>query len=460
MMTHGSDVQSLIVTDRGGSRWKRAPARPRIPDKLFFRSADRFTPSATWDPIGGGWWIIDEAVLCAAHAGAYPGVAVDSSAEIQSTLDAAAYLGCDVDDGHTQYRVDHSVALPAGVTWRRANLQAGRVGMNVVLVNSNSRLLDFDIRGTGTISARSGGPSEINERAVYPAGNVLRRTSITGRISNITIGVHLQPLDASGPPPTDCVIDVELTNIVGRAGTSEGYGVLMSPANRCLVRVKGTNVQRHAVYLSAGASYNRVDATVTNCLQDAVTIYSMADQPACVGNCLSVNARGVHVPDSRSKASNPCCFSIYGKASENVVKITAESSSRFGGTYAAALVRGLESPDGPFPHNNRLTVNATGVFSGPYVVLSTDAINTVIEGGHIAGHGAVGVIGFTDTRSNERRFARAGAVRGVTIDGGDLRTAGIVIATERSPVSVDGNVQTQRVGSRIRDYTGLLLKEH
>lgn len=457
-MTHPAETQVLVVTDRGNSRWRRTAQRPAVSSKLFFRSADRLKPDGSFDTAEGGWWIIDEPALRAAHAGALRGDRSDASAEIQAVLDAAALLQRPLDDLHTPYRVDHPVTLPAGVVWNGANLQAGTPGMVVVLISSGSRLLDFDIRGTGTISPRAGGPSQVDERAVYPAIDGLRDAVIAGRISNITVGVHLQPLTPDGPPPSSCQINVEITDVVGHAGASEGYGVLLSPAERCSVRVKATNIQRHAVYLSAGASHNVVEADVTNCFQDAVTIYSLATQPACTGNRLNVSARGIRVPVGEPEGSMACCFSIFGKAVDNTAHVIAAATAEADGpaAYAAALVRGLEAPDGPFPENNRLRVDATGVFSGPYAVLSTDAVGTIVEGGRLSGHGSVGVIGFTDTRSNQRHFELAGRVQEVIIDALDFQVPGVVAATERAAVEIGPNVRFVRVKSPTRDYTGRL----
>jgi hypothetical protein len=280
---------------------------------------------------------------------------------------------------------------------------------------------------------------------------------IRGRIRDITIGVHLQPLSPGGAPPANCRIEVEVARIVGQSGTSEGYGVLLSPAVHCTVKVKANSVQRHAVYLSAGASHNVVDADVTDCFQDAVTVYSLSTQPPCAGNDLNVVARGVRAPASEPVRSNSTCVSIYGKADNTVVHLTAVGApAGKRGPWAAALVTGLEARDGPFPENTRLFINATGMFSGPYVIVSTDAINTTVEGGTIEARGSVGVIGFTDTRSNDRYFTLAGKVLDTSIDALDKQVPGVVIATERSPVEIDGSVRFSRVSGRSRDYTGRL----
>lgn len=455
-----AELRTVIVTDRGESSWRRFRGRPQLPENLIFRSADRFRPDGRHDPIDGGWWMIDEPTLRATHAGAKPGLLLDSWREIQAILDASAALQRPIDDLSARYRVDRPVVVPRGVVWRGANLQAGTPGMNVVLIHSYAQLLDFEIRGTGSISRRmEPGPGEVNERAIYPAADGLCGAIMRGRISNITVGVHLQPLSENASPPTACRIDVELNDIVGQPGTSEGYGVLLSPADWCTVRVRARDVQRHAVYLSAGASNNYVDADVDTCFQDAVTICSFANQPPCVENHLAVTARGIRMPEGEPPAINSCCFSIYGKADRNVSRvISVGSGAETGGPYAAALVHGLGSPDGPFPRGNRLTVNASGQFTGPYVVQCTDAIETTIEGGMIDGCGSVGVIGFTDTRTNRQSFERAGRVTGVTIAGRFPRMIGIAVATERSAVVVDANVQFGALEVPIRDFTGRLLR--
>jgi hypothetical protein len=404
--------------------------------------------------------MIDEPVLRTVYAGGSTGTLQDSSAAIQAILDAAAKLRRPVDDSGAEYRVDRSIVLPEGVIWRGARLQAGTPGMNVVLIGSHAQFVGFEITGTGTISQRTTpGPSQVNERAVYPSTEELRDAVIQGRIRNITIGVHLQPLSAAGIPPSNCRIDVDLANIVGQAGTSEGYGVLLSPAEHCEVTVKASSIQRHAVYLSAGASQNSVEADVTDCFQDAVTIFSLEDQAVCIGNTLKVAAKGVRAPTGEPVASNSACFSIYGKADDNVVHLVATGATAGKrGPYAAALVRGMEGGDGPFPKNNHLFIDATGSFSGPYVVAAIDAIGTVIEGGAISARGSVGVIGFSDTRANTRFFKLAGRVRDMSIDAMDSQVPGIVVATERSPVEIDSSVRFSRVQSPTHDYTGRLRR--
>lgn len=452
-------MTKVWVTDRGNSRWCRVARKPELPEALTFRSLDRYDPDGQLNPNDGGWWAIDEPVLQTIFAGAIEAKA-DASKPIQDTLDGAARLGRVVDDKDALYRVDRSITLPKGVEWRNVQLRAGTQGMNVVRISSDSKFLDFRIVGTGTVSSRAATASEVHERAIYPASNSLKNAVVRGHISRITVGVHLQPLTASGIPPTNCTIDVELTEIVGRPDMSEGYGVLLSPALGCRVRVKARNIQRHAVYLSAGASYNIVDADVTDCFQDAVTIFSVAHQPACNGNELTVNARGVRVPSGKPVTSNSACFSIYGKANDNVAVVSADATGQGGGTaaYAAVLVHGMQGAAGPFPHGNRVTVNVRGLFGGPYAVQCIDAVETEIAGGQIVGRGTVGVIGFSDTRQNTAQFSRAGKVSQLYIDGIDGRGFGVVVATERSNVEIMSDVSFVRVKKKFRDYTGRARK--
>ncbi|MFA7588360.1 MAG: hypothetical protein WCY11_19595, partial [Novosphingobium sp.] len=236
---------AIIVEDRARSRWRRVGARPDAAPGLCFRSLDRFRADGAWDENDGGWWLVDEAVLSAAHAGAQPGLGQDSSTQIQEVLDTAAKLGRPVDDAGTPYRVDRSIVIPDGVRWSGANLQAGVPGMNVVLIGDDVTFVEFNIRGTGRISPPGARESVAIERGIYPLANGLRGATIAGRVSNLTVGVHLQPLDLLGPPPQDCTIDVCAIDIVGQLDVPEGYGVLLSPAHRCAVKVTARNIQRH-----------------------------------------------------------------------------------------------------------------------------------------------------------------------------------------------------------------------
>lgn len=448
---------AIIVEDRARSRWRRVGARPDAAPGLCFRSLDRFRADGAWDENDGGWWLVDEAVLSAAHAGAQPGLGQDSSTQIQEVLDTAAKLGRPVDDAGTPYRVDRSIVIPDGVRWSGANLQAGVPGMNVVLIGDDVTFVEFNIRGTGRISPPGARESVAIERGIYPLANGLRGATIAGRVSNLTVGVHLQPLDLLGPPPQDCTIDVCAIDIVGQLDVPEGYGVLLSPAHRCAVKVTARNIQRHAVYLSAGASGNSIDADVDGCHQDAVTIYSLPEQPTCSDNQVVVRAVSVRPPQGAPPNNRSACFSIYGRANGNSARVFARGGTDAGDSpCAAAVVSGLFHSDGPFPKANRLTVDATGFFSGPYVVDIRDSDETLLTGGNIQASGRVGIVGFSDTRSNDRRFSHAGTVSGLVIRSDRAEAIGIVVATERSPVLVLSNVRISNVQQRVKDYTGNL----
>lgn len=101
-------------------------------------------------------------------------------------------------------------------------------------------------------------------------------------------------------------------------------------------------------------------------------------------------------------------------------------------------------------------MDATGFFSGPYVVDIRDSDETLLTGGNIQASGRVGIVGFSDTRSNDRRFSHAGTVSGLVIRSDRAEAIGIVVATERSPVLVLSNVRISNVQQRVKDYTGNL----
>lgn len=455
---HWPMIDSLLLEDRGNSRWVRANDIPAVPRQLRFRSLDRFTDEGSWDEERGGWWVIGEAILSSSQAGARSGLDGDASAAVQAALDAAAALGRELDDTATIYRLDKSVTIPPRVTWRNATLVAGKAGGGLVLVSSGCRLLEFRIRGTGQISPLRG--RDIDgygvERAIYPAHDGIENVTIRGQIENVAVGVHLQPLSEGGPWPRNCTIDIDVSDIVGREGSSEGYGVLLSPARNCKVAVRAKRIARHAAYLSAGASDNHVTADVTRCHQDAVTIFSMAHQPPCERNRLFVTAREVAPGDAGAKAGRASILSVYGKANGNIVDVTAVGGATTDhGPYSAVQVVGLESPAGPFPTGNVINLSASGLYSGPYVLEAVDSAETIIRTINARASGRVGVVGFRDTELNKMHFKAAGRVENGAIDAMGIADYGIVIAAQRSPVII-GAVTIAGVKIRVRSYTALM----
>lgn len=57
--------------------------------------------------------------------------------------------------------------------------------------------------------------------------------------------------------------DNVFTNVVGFAGQSEGYGVMLTPASYCVVKNnKFSTVRRHAIYIASNGSYNIIDGNI------------------------------------------------------------------------------------------------------------------------------------------------------------------------------------------------------
>lgn len=73
-----------------------------------------------------------------------------------------------------------------------------------------------------------------------------------------------------------------------------GYGLLCGPVTRCLIEdnsgIGTVGRGRHFIYLSGGASFNRVQKNhVTGFERDGITIYSTDAQPPCRGNEVLAN---------------------------------------------------------------------------------------------------------------------------------------------------------------------------
>lgn len=88
--------RTLIVTDRGGSIWRRTASRPDHPWR--FRSADRFLPGGGTDPVRGGWWELapDVQTITPAMFGCGPHVA-DNAPGLSDFYAYVETFGCTAD---------------------------------------------------------------------------------------------------------------------------------------------------------------------------------------------------------------------------------------------------------------------------------------------------------------------------------------------------------------------------
>lgn len=320
----------------------------------------------------------------------------DATSYIQAALSSGAKV---VDFLGIALKCD-KVTVPAGIWAKNVNLTKFTAAAgNVVEVNSGVTVTG-KIAGTGLVSTI--------QRCIYPAADGVTDVSLNVDVSNATYGVHAQYIttDTDANRPKRWTGYVYAHDIVGTTGVSEGYGVLLSPANACQLTVNAKTIARHAVYLSAGARDNDITVTVDGCGNYAVQLFSTSVQSPTQYNTVRVNAKNL----SETVAGQSGAAALVQKANYNCVYVKHEGNN---GTSYAVLVEG--SSGGPYPLGNRVYADAiTGQFFGADVIRMLNADSTVVEIGKIDAYATNDVIGMRKTGTNGA--AHAGYVYGGRID--------------------------------------------
>ena len=320
----------------------------------------------------------------------------DATSYIQAALSSGAKV---VDFLGIALKCD-KVTVPAGIWAKNVNLTKFTAAAgNVVEVNSGVTVTG-KIAGTGLVSTI--------QRCIYPAADGVTDVSLNVDVSNATYGVHAQYIttDTDANRPKRWTGYVYAHDIVGTTGVSEGYGVLLSPANACQLTVNAKTIARHAVYLSAGARDNDITVTVDGCGNYAVQFFSTSVQSPTQYNTVRVNAKNL----SETVAGQSGAAALVQKANYNCVYVRHEGNN---GTSYAVLVEG--SSGGPYPLGNRVYANAiTGQFFGADVIRMLNADSTVVEIGKIDAYATNDVIGMRKTGTNGA--THAGYVYGGRID--------------------------------------------
>lgn len=111
----GSSIDSIVVSRRGAglpfvpTNYVRMTSEPIHLGKI--RSADRFLPDGTIDPVNGGWWAIAEAIVDIRMLGATSGATID--AEMAAAVAVAASIGSALGIPNGFYRFLKQVNLSA-----------------------------------------------------------------------------------------------------------------------------------------------------------------------------------------------------------------------------------------------------------------------------------------------------------------------------------------------------------
>jgi hypothetical protein len=329
------------------------------------------------------------------------------------------------------------IEIPTNVNVVNLNLKKKTASGNVVLVNTGCSV-HGKITGTGTLS--------IVERGVYPAANDVTDVIFDVECIDLTYGIHAQP-PVSGTAYADAPKrwsgNLKFTNIAGTTGASEGYGLLLSPGYNCQFDIVSNSPNaRHIVYLSAGASYNQIQANINGCTNYAAQIYATSPQTACEFNTLNLSCKSL----TETVSGQSGAIGIIGLANFNTVTFDVNGGNVI--SYAA-LIEG--SATGPYPLSNKIINCAVyGQFTGADVIRMLNADSTIIANNSLNCYATASVIGMRRVGTNNS--LNAGFIQNNTINGLGQNVKGIYNECNSQPSWIGSNlIQNNGTSLRVDD---------
>lgn len=283
----------------------------------------------------------------------------DDAASINALFSAGAMV---VDGGGKTFSLSTSVEVPEDARLRNIVIQLETPGMSGVLVNHRSKV-QAHIIGTGTIGSSG---NDFYERGIYPAVDGASDVELDVTVENMTLGVNPRPLATLVPKRWTGIIRAK--NIVGFTGNSEGYALLASPASDCCLTLISDETKRHALYLSNGASGNKIDVIANGGDHAPVQLYSTSAQPACENNVVTAILSDVNAGIG---ADATWGVNLFGKVEGNHIDVTIRDSSCEG----AVLLRSAD--DAAICRGNTVIARAYGSFSGDIVRADASVENTI-----------------------------------------------------------------------------------
>lgn len=333
--------------------------------------------------------------------------------------------------------INTSVTLPAGVSFVNANVVAGAAGINLVLVNTLSKVFG-KLTGTGTVS--------VTERGIYPAANAVTDVELNIEVSNLTYGVHGQPLSGTAlvDSPKRWYGHIYVHDIVGTVGASEGYGLLLSSGDSCVLTVHAKNIARHCVYLSAGSSFNDITLDADACGNYAVQLSATGAQRHVVGNTVRIKAKNL----TTAVAGQSGAIAINGLCDGNLAIVDVEGNAT---TYEAVRVEGGNGVDTPIG-NQIINGNIRGQFTGADVIRLLNADGTIVAFNQIRAYATADVIALR--RSGTNSSTHGGYIYGNYIDAQGQAIKGIYDEINTVPSYIGQNqIRNNSSALRVDDKT-------
>lgn len=370
----------------------------------------------------------------------------DATTYVQAALDSGAKV---VDFLGLALKHD-AVTVPANVWAKNVNAtKFTNAAGNLFQVNSGCTITG-KITGTGITSAV--------QRGVYPAAAGVNDVMLNLEVSSFPYGVHPAPVGAisSANNPKRWNGFLYIHDISGTTGASEGYGLLLETAESCNFVVRGKSIKRHLVYLSAGASYNTVDADCDGCGNYAMQFNSLsASQPACKQNRVKISARNL----TTDVAGQSGALAIVSNCHGNVCEVYCTGNAT---TYEAVRVEGGQvGVQADHPKGNKIIAALIeGQFTGGDVIRLLNADSTVVEVVSINAYATASVI--ASRRAGTNLSTHGGYFYGGRIDCQGQAIKGIynevnTVFSYRGAIDIRNNSTALRVddqtSGRFQGYT-------
>ncbi|MGE0845938.1 MAG: hypothetical protein AB7L41_06690, partial [Flavobacteriaceae bacterium] len=216
-------------------------------------------------------------------------------------------------------------------------------------------------------------------------------------------------------------------------------GLQMSPAVGFNFTVKGENIKRHLVYLSAGTRNCTFDVDCDGCDNFVVNIFATSGQSDCRENFVRVRARNL-----TGSTGTGGVVGIIQNAHYNTVVVDVLGSST---TYYAVNVEGASG--GPYPKGNKV-INGSirGQFAAGDVVRMQNADGTIVRNNSIYAYGTASAIASRTSGTNGS--AHGGFIEGNIIDCQGQNCRGVFLVGLTGQPAYVGPNEISNTGTRSR----------
>lgn len=364
-------------------------------------------------------FVTEEAVLVPIGDGV-----TDDTEALQDLFDRKT-SGDVVDLGLKTYLISRPIKLPPGIEIKNGTVQwvTSDSLFGAFVAADDDTFTNMNFKGPGLTGA---GEAPLYQVAIYGGSTSRSQRRPANRVKviycafrDMTVGIFAGG-DSGDPTPVGWqVLNNLFSNIVGKPGLSEGYGVLFGPASQGTIsRNRFEKIRRHAIYLGGNASQNVVDRNDIDGVDNiAIQSNTYVYQDFADGNVISNNLIKNITRSVDYGYPSAVGIGLYGKFSNVTVSGNHISESIHGG-----IVIGGESGTSAYGRSVHVANN--------YVTMNSSMAGSAI---HIDGT-LSGLIEYNDLSLNSRAYGIAlTSTYGISVE--DLSIEGNVIRSTE-PLSI------------------------